>query len=79
MNGWYCVRSVVTDGSGHSIVDTDVMPGTALRDTLHSLAFMYGVRAQVGGVTGHQRWTWATHGPGNKVRTEMIIASEIGV
>lgn len=76
---WYCVRSVVTDGSGHSVVDTDVMPVSDLKWTLANLQAMYNGRYAYGLVgEASARWTfeqWLTDG---RRVTDMIIASPIG-
>lgn len=74
---WYCVRSVVTDGSGHSIVDTDVMPWTALQDTLYNLDAMYNRVPPVGGVGEYLRWTWEQRLSDGRRVTDMIIANKI--
>lgn len=72
---WWCVRSVSTDGAGHSIVETDVMPESALWSTVADESFMWGLPVQ-GGVGGFHRWTWSSPGWLCR-RSEMIIANKI--
>lgn len=73
----YCVRSVITDGSGHSIVDTDCMPEAALVWTLSNLTAMYNGSVSTGGVPGFERYTFTqTLSDGRRV-SDMIIASRI--
>lgn len=75
---WFCVRSVTTDGSGHSITVTDVMPGSALRDTVESLSELYGgsaVRGRPGGWA--DRWTFGLRLSDGRRVTDMVIATPI--
>ena len=75
---WYCVRSVVTDGAGHSIVDTDVMPKSALNDTLRNLKSMYNgqvSRSRPG--LPFQRWTFGQRLSDGRWVSDTVIASRI--
>lgn len=78
MQAWYCVRSVVTDGSGHSIVDTDVMPEDEFVNTLWNLSAMYNHVPVPGGVAGYERWTFEQRLSDGRRVTDMIIASKVG-
>lgn len=80
----WCVRSVVTDGSGHSTVDTDCMPQSALAQTLADLCGLYNVTPQrfPGGVSRGRfgpfyRWTFEQRLSDGRRVTDMIIASKI--
>lgn len=78
MESVYCVRSVVTDGSGHSIVDTDCMPEDDFVNTLWNLCAMYNYIPAPGGVAGYERWTFEQRLSDGRRVTDMIIASKIG-
>lgn len=75
---WY-VHSVVTDGAGHSIVDTDCMPEGDLRWAVENLGLMYGRTVKPTRFGGRwSRWTFDARLSDGRRITEMIIASRIG-
>lgn len=76
---WYCVRSVTTDGSGHSIVETDVMPSDGLADTLISLFSLYNGRVShsANTILPFQRWTFDQRLSDGRRVSDMLIVSRI--
>lgn len=79
METWSCVRSVVTDGSGHAIVDTDVMPTQQLGKIITNLSHMYNQPVRPFRIANGQyvRWTFARVLSDGRRVTDMIIASKI--
>ena len=73
---WY-VQSVVTDGSGHSIVSTDCMPEDEFVNILWNLSARYGYVPTPGGVGGRERWTFEQRLSDGRRITDMVIASKI--
>lgn len=71
------VRSVVTDGSGHSIVDADCMPDDELTNILWSLHGLYNDRVTVGRVGDWERWTFTARLSDGRRVSDMIYASRI--
>jgi len=76
MPGMY-VRSVVTDGSGHSITECDVMPEEEFVNILWRLDAIYNGSVVVGGVGESERWTFHQQLSDGRRVTDMLIASPI--